>query len=458
MHGSPISRIARDFRASVSDEGMADCVEWLLNGRADFLGCPDPTLWRSGDVHRLLFDLAVPRLMDLYGLSEHGTAAIRAYLTFLDARDRFHPGSTTVRTLFKELDKAEPKFPAALLDRSRWRLAKCVFTAMRADGVDIQDAKATDRWATKFSRSSAQRHREVLGDLLDRQPELGVGQFVLRDGQVIVLHPGARLPPQLERQSPQALTFPAVSLPSPAELAAAVGRSQLLHRLVALAHWAGTGRKVTKTGELALSQVTSVATTLKLPDTLVLHRAWNLALETELLQLRRVGVVAGPRLPAAERALAGEGEPDEALGLWAEVFHLKASGDGWMRERENPEIREWLAPWGHLALGAIYRAGRPMTVDDLVQGLVADNPGVVPDDGRLPHLMATYILGVLFELSEHAAITLTGDLDAEVGFLGQPTWVADPPDGLTVNLTALGRYALREDLIANGVKAPLLSN
>lgn len=85
----------------------------LLQGRATYLDRPDPTRWRSGDVHDLFMAYVVPRQVDAWDLAAHGLTAIGDYLRFLDVTDRLHPASTRVPTLLKELDRLASKYPAA---------------------------------------------------------------------------------------------------------------------------------------------------------------------------------------------------------------------------------------------------------------------------------------------------------------------------------------------------------
>lgn len=66
----------------------------------------------------------------------------RAYFDFLEDTDRFHSASMRTAAPLKELGRAAAKFPAAMADRSRWRLAKAVFTAILAEGVDESDDAA----------------------------------------------------------------------------------------------------------------------------------------------------------------------------------------------------------------------------------------------------------------------------------------------------------------------------
>ena len=100
---------------------LRDRIAILLQARADYLDKPDPTRWRSGDVHELLMAYVAPRQVDLWNLAEHGVATIRDYLRFLDATDRPHPASTRVATLLKEVDRLAPKYPAGEIGRASCR-------------------------------------------------------------------------------------------------------------------------------------------------------------------------------------------------------------------------------------------------------------------------------------------------------------------------------------------------
>jgi len=97
---------------------LRDRIAILLQGRADYLDRPDPTRWRSSDVHELFMAYVAPRQVDVWNLAEHGVATIRDYLRFPDATGRLHPASTRVSTLLKEVDRLAPKYPAAMADTS----------------------------------------------------------------------------------------------------------------------------------------------------------------------------------------------------------------------------------------------------------------------------------------------------------------------------------------------------
>src|SRR6266536_4701882 len=194
MVNGVFGRVWRDFVAwhsAADDDACLDCLRLLLQGRIDYLAKPDPTLWKSGDVRELLLELAVTRMTDLCDLVGHGVVSLRSYLRFLDETGWLHPGSTTAKVLRNELGRVEGTYPQAMADSSRYRLAKRLFTAMRADGVDVGDHDAVDAWVEAFNTRAPAARRTVLGVLLDAQPELGRARFVANEGVVAALDPDA---------------------------------------------------------------------------------------------------------------------------------------------------------------------------------------------------------------------------------------------------------------------------
>ena len=207
-----------------------DRIGILIHGRADYLRKPDPTHWRSGDVHELLMQHCAARQADAWDLAMYGPTEVRDFLRFLDETERLHPGSTRVSTLLKELDRLTPKFAAAMADKSQWRLAKRVFTAMSADGVDPADQFAADLWAEKFSALDAEARRDVLGEMIDDDPRLGTGLMIVHEGQVAILTSGQvpckhQVWPDARCSCGECVgldALPAITLPGKDELAEAV--------------------------------------------------------------------------------------------------------------------------------------------------------------------------------------------------------------------------------------------
>jgi hypothetical protein len=475
-------RIVRDVREWLSGrdvpggDWLADgdavcCLEVLLEARENWLNIPDPTLWKTGDVHRLLVDTVAPRLTDVYRLTELGPVVLRVLVDFLDDTDRFHPASMRVAALRKELDRAVARFPAAMADESVWRLAKRVFVAMRAEGVDLADDAAVDAWAAEFSVAPVGRRRAVLGVLLDRQPELLTCQFVIRDSQVAAIAPGVPVPPQFRRHDPDTCpdcsavpVNPPVALPPVDELAKVARESVLMRRMLACGRWAGASRGVTRQGFPAAADTRSLAEALGIEvggsvrdprDHAGLIRGWRLALEVEILRLHRTAVVAGPGLAAVERAMTDDADPEHVLSVWKEIVDVAVTGSA-------PELEEFSRPWGPRALGDLYRADGPVDLGDLIDKLVTDYHGSGADE-MLAVLAGVAVRGGLLVGTEAGAVAVTvpTDIDTEMvraasDLPGEPAWAVVPVPGTTVELTPLGRYLVRLNLLAEGTHAPLL--
>jgi hypothetical protein len=239
-------RAVRDFRLWSEQEGRpqacTDCLAALLQGRTDHLGRQDPTRWRRGDVRAVLYELAVPRLSELCDLTAHTVPAIAAYPSFLDDTDRLHPGSAAVRFLRQELAQHADGFPAAMADRSRFRsIAKTLYRAMLADGVDLDDDEGVDAWTARFNRAPEPERVAVLGYLLADQPQLLKADFAARAGKVAALAPGQtpfdsrKLLPADERVPEGMPGFAPVGVPSRTVAAGAARRSGVLGDLLTLA-------------------------------------------------------------------------------------------------------------------------------------------------------------------------------------------------------------------------------
>jgi len=376
-------------------------IEILIDGRADYLGKPDPTLWKIGDVLELLMVHVVTRQFDAWNLAEQAPAAVREFLRFLDETGRLHPASTRAATLLKELDRLAPRFPAAMADPSRWRLAKRVFTAMTADGVPLDDDAEIDRWAERFSALGPADRRFVLGELMDKDPGYGTGTLLIHDGQVAMLQPGItatkheafpHAPCDCSRQQ----EYPPVALPDEVELARMVADhgSGVLRRLAELGAWVGDGgRPVDKTGELAKDALRAAAAALGLPagratrmrDLPGLAKLWRLSLEFGVLALRRTQVIPGPGLGQLGQVLRGQAEPADALALWTGLYHELL--DPYQSPRNSGDtaaLRAWLEAWAPRFLHLLFRHGSGggwLSLDDITTKMLNEHPGLLPPDG-----------------------------------------------------------------------------
>jgi len=139
------------------------------------------------------------------------------------------------RRLGRELDQLAPRFADAVMDPSRWGMARSITQAMATDGVDITDSAAVQDWIARYNEITL----EPLEDW-DFDPE----DYNLKES--------FGLPDRL----------PAMRLPAQDELAALARKSPLLVAACRLAEWAGSGRAVDEDGELTAADTAAAAAEL----------------------------------------------------------------------------------------------------------------------------------------------------------------------------------------------------
>ena len=237
--------------------------------------------------------------------------------------------------------------------------------------------------------------------------------------------------------------LPPVRLASREELASAARVAPLLRVARELAVWAGPGRPLTGQGELTPPDVAGAADALDLsPDEV--RAAWAIA--------RGTGMVAtsGSRAARGERLdVLASGEPEEALATWRSALRTVLA----------QESLDGLAT-------ALYTAGRPVRLDALFEAYAAavgaltisgdgearaatsggaqadprpadgDQGAGGPGDAGAPGLSPG--LEILADLS---VVELGADEDGA---------------GLTVSLSPLGLWGIRDRLSARGWRVPIL--
>jgi hypothetical protein len=463
-----------------------DRIAILLQGRADYLDRPDPTRWRSGDVHDLLMTYVVPRQVDMWELAEHGVDTVREYLRFLDETGRLHPASTRVPTLLKELDRLAPKYPAAMADTSRWRLAKRVFTAAAADGIRIDaDPELLDAWAQRFSTRDADGRREVLGELIDQHPDYAVGTVLINDGQVAVLRAGTPAVKHLvwpdlacDCGCDQQAEFPPVTLPDPADLAKSVTSdgAGLLRQFADLAAWIGDGgRPVDDRGEVRKGDRAGLLAALGLgaqpamsADALAVTRPWRLAIGFDIIQVHRTRIVRGDGAALVDAILAGTAGTEQTLDLWTDLADTLVHPPAPASTPKGAErLHEWLQPWMPRFLGLLYAAnagGEPTDVEALWDLLLDEYEQRLPpgDPDLFAGMAALAVRQALSDLAHHGAVVVIGantEPDpghvATAAMLGTAVWAVHPEPGLMAGLTDLGRHLVRQRLLAENAAVPL---
>jgi hypothetical protein len=422
----------------------------LLTSRCDLLGKPDPTRWRSGDVHELLIEYCAPRQIDIYGVGAHALDAVRDYLLFLDQSGLLHPGSTKVGTLLKELDRLAPKFDPAMADRSHWWLAKRMLTAMIEDGVDLGDEDAVDRWARAFSTLPAKERRPVLGELITEDPRLGIAAVLVNDAEVAFVY----TPPEpcKHRVWPEtsctcgtcaSVSYPPERLPDDEELAkeAAAHGTRYLSKLVDLADLVGAhGLPVDQHGHPRRNTAYEIAEDFRfnpavgagMRDLPQLRVLWNLALEFGILEFRHARAMPGPRLDLARRVIDGQAGASDTLDLWHGLFaELCSPATLNLGGRRYESFREEMASWPIHLLTELYLrvpAGEFVSTNRLVNTVLDDH------QPRLDGLVPTVIDLTMSYLDEHGAVELHGS-----------PWQQE------VRLTNLGRYAVRRQLLPSDI-------
>jgi hypothetical protein len=119
-------------------------------------------------------------------------------------------------------------------------------------------------------------------------------------------------------------------------------------------------------------------------------------------------------------------------------------------------------------LGILYTAtaaaGEPADLEQLTGQLLDEYAHRLPpgDPDLFAGLAAAAVRNALSDLVDHGAVTVTSvrdDVDpshgAAAAALGMTTWALNPRPGLVVGLTDLGRYPVRQRLLAENANAPL---
>jgi hypothetical protein len=223
-------RWAKTTERKLSDDpgAVADEMQTLLDLMRDYLGIDRPADLSRGDLEELLLRI-YPRKVTVLDPedTENTIHAIRDFLAYLAERGELPEGEA--RALERELDRIAPRFADAVMDPSNWGMARSLVQAMAADGVDLDDQAAVDRWIAAYNDQA-----EAAG---------GVSGFwdENEDEEDISLKEAFGLPDRL----------PPMRLPSEAELAGMARGAPMMGQLRLLAEWLGPGRAVTEDAELA---------------------------------------------------------------------------------------------------------------------------------------------------------------------------------------------------------------
>ena len=396
-------------------------LEPLLDLMRDYLGIDTPADLGRGDLEELLLHVYPRKITVLDRADAEDTIpAVRDFLAYLAESGEMTAGA--VRQLERELDKIAPRFADAVMDPSNWGTARSFVQAMAADGVDMGDQAAIDRWIAAFNARV---------DPADGM--FGAGED---DGEDIGLKEAFGLPDRL----------PPMRLPAEAELAGMARDASLPGRLRALAAWLGTGRVVTENAELGGGDAAeaSAALGLGVRDIPRLDYYWHLALDAEFIELDEDETHA---IPGEAAQAWQDGDDDEVLDIWEMLFALVMDTLEVIASLDPRRSRELDFFGQGAALAVTLFLARP-------DGLPVAEVSEVIRDAAVDELAPAHA-----EKTWQSWARAHGDparllLDQTVAV--GAVRISDSENGDLARLTPLGLAAIRKQLADSEVEVPLL--
>ena len=404
-------------KLSTDPETAVSEVETLLGLARDYLDIEGPADLGEGDLRELLLRI-YPRKMTVFDVAdtEDTVPAVRDFLAYLAERGEIPEGRA--RSLERELDEIAPRFGDVMMDPSNWGMAGSIVHAMAADGVDLDDQAAVDRWISAYNAGLA-----------------GVGdEEEYEDEDIVDLKEAFGLPDQMAP----------LRLPAPTELAALARRAPLMAQLRRLAWWLGAGRAVTEDEELAGGDLAEAAAELGV-DVARLQHLWWLALDAVLIELDEDETHA---IPGESAQAWDEGDEDDVLDIWEMVFALVIGDTLGSAAALDLDRSGELDFSGHgAALAVTLFLARP---DGLPVAEVSEVIRVAATDELPPARAEKAWQSWVSAHGDPARLLL--DLMAEL----QAIEIADAGDGPVARLMPLGLAAVRTQLVQSGVEIPLL--
>jgi hypothetical protein len=415
LHGAPAAGAAE-----------ADLLLGLLR---DHLGIEDPARLKPGDIEELLLDV-YPRKVTVFDAADiqDTIPAVRDLLAFLASTGRL--SDSAARKLGRELDRVAPRFTEAVMDPSRWGMARSLTQAMVTDGVDITDPAAVQKWIAAYNANT---------------PDLSDDWDLDGDEN---LKEAFGLPDRL----------PARRLPAPDELAALARKSPLLTTVARLAEWAGPRRAVEPEGELTAADTIAAAAELGIEigdpaavttmfDVPELAHLWDLTMNTGFLEDQDED--GAPEVVAGEAARRWRSGTDlEALAIWAAALEFLMTDslaiDADLDEERGDGLDFYGAGIGLVT--ALFLARGEGILVTLADEVIRETAV-----GELSAAEAAETWAAWTQAHGEPAGVLLRRL-AELGAVR----LDDEEDGPVARLTPLGSWAVREELIASGVDVPLL--
>jgi hypothetical protein len=240
--------------------------------------------------------------------------------------------------------------------------------------------------------------------------------------------------PARARSSGSLTRLPPVRLPSREELTAAARVAPLLRVARDLAAWAGSAQAVGAGGELAEAGAAAAVAALDLSAEEV-RAAWAVATGTGMLAVSGNHAGPGKRIDVLT-----SGRPDEALDMWCEALQAILA----------QESLDGLAT-------ALYTAGRPVRLDALFEAYAAAVGALTGGGDDDPNGQHEPAAGAA---RQEAAPAFAPGLEPGLELLADLGVVELGEDedeaGLTVTLSPIGMWAVRDRLQARGWRVPVL--
>jgi len=420
----------RQWTKTASDRMHADPaeeigqIEVLLDLMRDYLEIERPADLTPAELEQLLLRI-YPRKITI--LDESQTVdtipSVSDFIAFL-AESGALPAARA-RALERELGLIAPRFGEAVMDPANWGMARSFVSAMAADGVNFDDEAAVQRWIADYNRGLTENPYDDEDD--DEEPVLG-----LKDA--------FDLPDEL----------PPVYLPPEAELVAAARQAPIIAQLVALAAWLGEdGREVGEDGDPLPGDLADAAAAAGV-DPGEFPYLWDLALESDFVDLDEEEAADGVRALAGDTALEWEDCDDaEVLEIWQLLLPSVLEQTLEVAAELDPDRSRDLDLTGHgialiTMLFLTYGQGIPVVeASDIVRQTALD---------ELPPARA--------ETAWREWVGAHGDplrlLLRQLAALGSVRLTDEPDEGELILLTPLGRFAVRNQFLDAGVDIPML--
>jgi hypothetical protein len=315
-------RLLERYDAWAARQGISGDTSMMLAGLLDWKWEAEGrlTCWTADDLRELLLEWCPQALAIPDEELPRVVPGVRTLLRFLDETELLDPESDRLGALEATLDWAEPQFAEAMRDISRFSPAKAALSAMWAEGVDLDDSQAVDRFLSKF-----QLPAEI------------------------------RLAGQGAVDTPR---FPPVQTPPLDDLQTAAAAVPVVRQLCLLVEWVGEGRKLTAKGNLTVADGKDLAAHLGLADPAAIMAA-RVASSRDLAgldlalawakELRLVRVHKGRLVRVKQQSRSRSGNPAHGRDTRDDPGHRRPGGPGpahggaWPTRRADRHAREPLA-------------------------------------------------------------------------------------------------------------------